>query len=67
MLFVMLNFTSSGGVFQSALMPRFFAALHGFWNGAAWLDAASSRTYFDGADMGASGPDAGLWAPAASA
>lgn len=52
MLFVMLNFTSSGGVFQSQLMPRFFSALHGFWNGAAWLEAASSRTYFDGADMG---------------
>jgi hypothetical protein len=52
MLFVMLNFTSSGGVFQSQMMPRFFSALHGFWNGAAWLEAASSRTYFRGADMG---------------
>ena len=29
MLFVMLNFTPPAGVFQSALMPRFFSALHG--------------------------------------
>jgi len=62
MLFVMLNFTSSGGVFQSALMPRFFSALHGFWNGAAWLEAASSRTYFDGADMGRPVLTLALWA-----
>lgn len=62
MLFVMLNFTSSGGVFQSQLMPRFFAALHGFWNGAAWLEAASSRTYFDGAGMGRPVLTLALWA-----
>ncbi len=62
MLFVMLNFTSSGGVFQSALMPPFFSALHGFWNGAAWLEAASSRTYFDGADMGRPVLTLALWA-----
>ncbi len=62
MLFVMLNFTSSGGVFQSQLMPRFFSALHGFWNGAAWLEAASSRTYFHGADMGRPVLTLVLWA-----
>ena len=62
MLFVMLNFTSSGGVFQAQLMPRFFSALHGFWNGAAWLEAASSRTYFDGADMGRPVLTLVLWA-----
>jgi hypothetical protein len=62
MLFVMLNFTSSGGVFQSQLMPRFFSSLHGFWNGAAWLQAASSRTYFRGADMGRPVLTLVLWA-----
>jgi hypothetical protein len=62
MLFVMLNFTSSGGVFQSQLMPRFFSSLHGFWNGAAWLQAASSRTYFHGADMGRPVLTLVLWA-----
>ena len=51
MLFVMLNFTSSGGVFTAELMPRFFAALHSFWDGAAWLQAAQSELYFGGADL----------------
>ena len=51
-LFVMLNFTSSGGVFQPALQPGFFAGLHGFWLGAAWLHAADTVQYFWGQAVG---------------
>lgn len=51
-LFVMLNFTSSGGVFQAALQPGFFAGLHTFWLGAAWLHASSTVQYFWGQNVG---------------
>ncbi|MFF4603815.1 ABC transporter permease [Streptomyces sp. NPDC001339] len=47
-LFVMLNFTSSGGVFRPELQNGFFAALHSFWNGAGFLEGARSHVYFDG-------------------
>lgn len=33
-LFVMLNFTSSGGIFRPELQHPFFGSLHAFWNGA---------------------------------
>lgn len=52
LLFVMLNFTSSGGVFPQTLAPSFFAGLNSFWNGAAWLDAARALTYFPGHAIG---------------
>lgn len=52
MLFVMLNFTSSGGIFQPAFQPGFFAALHTFWSGAAWLQAAQDLQYFPDASLG---------------
>ncbi|NLU83663.1 hypothetical protein [Rhodococcus sp. HNM0569] len=52
LLFVMLNFTSSGGIFQTELQPRLFAGLESFWNGAAWLDAAKSVAYFPAAGIG---------------
>jgi hypothetical protein len=51
-LFVMLNFTSSGGVFQPALQPGFFAGLHAFWLGAAWLHASDTVQYFWGQQIG---------------
>jgi hypothetical protein len=51
-LFVMLNFTSSGGVFQAALQPGFFAGLHTFWLGAAWLHASGTLQYFWGQNVG---------------
>lgn len=52
MLFVMLNFTSSGGVFAAGLVPPFFAALSSFWNGAAWLHATQTVVYFAGQGIG---------------
>lgn len=62
MLFVMLNFTSSGGIFAVHLMPPFFAALNGFWNGAAWLDAAQTLLYFPGHTFGFDLLRLGIWA-----
>jgi hypothetical protein len=65
MLFVMLNFTSSGGIFQPALQPGFFAGLNTFWSGAAWLGAAQDLTYFPGASLARSGLVLGVWLGAA--
>jgi hypothetical protein len=62
MLFVMLNFTSSGGIFAVHLMPPFFAALNGFWNGAAWLDAAQTLQYFPGRAVGFDVLRLAIWA-----
>ncbi|MFE4518421.1 hypothetical protein ACFRMQ_30060 [Kitasatospora sp. NPDC056783] len=47
-LFVMLNFTSSGGIYQPELQNGFFGALHGFWTGAGYLEGARDILYFDG-------------------
>lgn len=63
-LFVMLNVTSSGGVFPSSLMPPLFAGLNSFWNGAAWLDAVQSLLYFPGRAFGFDGLRLALWATA---
>jgi hypothetical protein len=65
MLFVMLNFTSSGGIFQPAFQPGFFAALHTFWSGAAWLQAAQDLQYFPDASLGRSSLVLALWLAAA--
>ena len=62
LLFVMLNFTSSGGIFASHLMPGFFAGLNTFWNGAAWLDAAQTMQYFAGHSFALDIVRLGLWA-----
>ncbi|OAH12159.1 YhgE/Pip domain-containing protein [Streptomyces jeddahensis] len=51
-MFVALNFTSCGGIFEPALQPGFFGALHAFWNGAGFLEAARNIVYFDGLDVG---------------
>ncbi|MFH9089489.1 hypothetical protein [Streptomyces sp. NPDC017673] len=45
-LFVMLNFTSSGGLFQPELQNGFFGTLHAFWNGAGFVEGARSLLYF---------------------
>src|SRR5262249_12465117 len=47
-LFVMLNFTSSGGLFQPALQNGFFGGLHGFWHGAGLVEGVRSPLYFGG-------------------
>ncbi|MFF7179920.1 hypothetical protein [Streptomyces sp. NPDC008121] len=51
-LFVMLNFTSSGGIYRPELQPGFFASLHSFWNGAGFVEGARSHVYFDGNALG---------------
>ena len=61
LLFVMLNFTSSGGIFTAETLPPFFAALGTFWNGAAWLDAAQSLVYFPGRPFGMDGLKLAIW------
>ncbi len=60
-LFVMLNFTSSGGVFAPALQPALFAGLHSFWLGAAWLHAAQTLQYFWGQNIGWDAITLGGW------
>ena len=61
MLFVMLNFTSSGGVFASTLVPSFFSALNSFWNGAAWLHAAQTAVYFPAQSIGRDALTLSIW------
>ncbi|MET8563681.1 hypothetical protein ABZV75_25005 [Streptomyces flaveolus] len=45
-LFVMLNFTSSGGLFRPELQNGFFGTLHAFWNGAGFVEGARGLLYF---------------------
>lgn len=59
--FVALNFTSSGGIFAPALQPGLFAALNSFWNGAAWLHAVQTLTYFPGQNFGFDALRLALW------
>ncbi|MGK9463551.1 hypothetical protein ACSLFT_26530 [Streptomyces sp. G6] len=59
-LFVMLNFTTSGGLFRPELQNGFFGTLHAFWNGAGFVEGARSLLYFDGDGLGRS-----LWTLAA--
>ncbi|QMU76069.1 hypothetical protein GXW83_10305 [Streptacidiphilus sp. PB12-B1b] len=47
-LFVMLNFTSSGGIFRPELQNGFFGGLHAFWNGAGFVEGARDLVYFGG-------------------
>ncbi|MGP3635262.1 hypothetical protein ACTU45_18150 [Streptomyces sp. 24-1644] len=51
-LFVMLNFTSSGGIFRPEVQPGFFGALHSFWNGAGFVEGVRSHVYFGGHALG---------------
>ncbi|WP_194926915.1 hypothetical protein [Catenulispora pinisilvae] len=50
-LFVMLNFTSSGGLFQPELQDGFFGGLHAFWNGAGLVEGVRSLLYFGGTGL----------------
>ncbi|MFF1904033.1 hypothetical protein [Kitasatospora sp. NPDC058218] len=47
-LFVMLNFTTSGGIYRPELQNGFFGGLHAFWTGAGFMEGARSILYFDG-------------------
>ncbi|MFF9647650.1 hypothetical protein [Streptomyces sp. NPDC014622] len=51
-LFVMLNFTGSGGIFRPELQPGFFGSLHSFWNGAGFVEGVRSHVYFGGYVLG---------------
>ncbi|MFG2847965.1 hypothetical protein ACGF12_33070 [Kitasatospora sp. NPDC048296] len=61
-LFVMLNFTTSGGIFRPDLQNGFFGALHAFWNGAGFVEGVRSILYFDsGAGLGGRVLSLALW------
>lgn len=60
-LFVMLNFTTSGGVYAPQLQNGFFGALHTFWNGAGFVEGARSLLYFGGNGFGARIASLALW------
>jgi hypothetical protein len=64
MLFVMLNFTSCGGIFAATFMPSLFSGLHAFWNGAAFIDASQALVYFPGQGWGMDGLKLAIWAGA---
>lgn len=49
-MFVALNFTSSGGVFQPAMQPGFYGWLHDFWLGSGFLQTLGHILYFGDAD-----------------
>jgi hypothetical protein len=66
-LFVMLNFTSSGGIFKPELQSGFFAALHSFWNGAGFIEGARGHVYFDGTGVGRNVLVLALWFMAGTA
>lgn len=51
-LFVMLNFTSSGGLFRPELQNGFFGSLHAFWNGAGFVEGTRSLLYFGDDGLG---------------
>ncbi|MER5527545.1 hypothetical protein ABT075_23620 [Streptomyces sp. NPDC002677] len=51
-LFVMLNFTSSGGLFRPELQNGFFGTLHAFWNGAGFVEGIRSLLYFGDDGLG---------------
>jgi hypothetical protein len=55
-LFVMLNFTSSGGLFRPDLQNGFFGTLHAFWNGAGFVEGVRGLLYF-----GNDGLARGIW------
>jgi hypothetical protein len=61
-LFVMLNFTSAGGVFTPALQPGFFASLHSFWIGSGLVEASRRLLYFPDLGIGRDVLILALWA-----
>ncbi|MFF0435000.1 hypothetical protein ACFYU9_22520 [Streptomyces sp. NPDC004327] len=60
-LFVMLNFTSSGGIYRPELQPGFFGSLHAFWNGAGFVEGVRGHVYFDGHALGRNVLVLALW------
>ncbi len=52
LVFIFLNFPSSGGAVAPQLMPGFWRFLSHFWIGAAGLDANRSVLYFHGGGVG---------------
>ncbi|HUA45347.1 MAG TPA: hypothetical protein VMA77_08990 [Solirubrobacteraceae bacterium] len=52
LLFIFLNFPSTGGAVAPQLMPGFWRFLNHFWIGAAGLDANRSVLYFHGGGVG---------------
>lgn len=52
LVFIFLNFPSSGGTVAPQLLPGFWRFLNHFWIGAAGLDANRSILYFGGAGVG---------------
>ncbi|MFH8788601.1 membrane protein [Streptomyces roseoverticillatus] len=60
-LFVMLNFTSAGGVYRPELQNGFFAGLHSFWNGAGFVEGTRSLVYFDRNGLGGHVLTLALW------
>ena len=52
LVFIFLNFPSSGGSVAPQLMPGFWRFLNHFWIGAAGLDANRSVLYFHGGGVG---------------
>jgi hypothetical protein len=50
-LFVMLNFTSSGGVYAPDLQNGLFSTLHQVWNGAGFVEAIRGIAYLGGNDV----------------
>jgi len=63
-LFVMLNFTSAGGVFAPSVQPGFFASLHSFWIGSGLVEAARRLLYFPALGIGSQVLTVVLWAVA---
>lgn len=61
-----LNFPSTGGAVSVGLLPGFWQFIHGFWFGAAALEAVRGTVYFDGAQVGAHLLVLGIWAAAAT-
>lgn len=61
LLFVALNFTSSGGIFVPEVQPGLFAGLSTFWNGEAWLHAVQTLAYFPGQGIGTDLLRLALW------
>ncbi|CAL9361123.1 hypothetical protein [Streptomyces sp. enrichment culture] len=60
-LFVMLNFTSSGGLFRPELQNGFFGTLHAFWNGAGFVEGLRGLLYFDGDGLARSAWTLAAW------
>ncbi|MER5960837.1 hypothetical protein [Streptomyces sp. NPDC002057] len=66
-LFVMLNFTSSGGIYRPELQPGFFGSLHAFWNGAGFVEGVRGHVYFGGHALGGHVLVLALWLLAGAA